>query len=127
MFPPIWLYLGIAVALSIGGWIGVKSLEERGAAKVRAEVERQASEATIDAHEHRLRAEQQLEAVEREQAAKVSAMETELKELRDARGQGGDPVVFDERWADWVRGKRGDRPGTRPLGDQGPAGAARRH
>jgi hypothetical protein len=105
--PTLVAYLAVAAAACIAGWLGVKTLEHRGAARERAKVERATMEAELSAHEHRIRAQQAIDAVTREKAAEVAATETELKELRDARGNDkSDPVVFDERWADWLRGKR---------------------
>lgn len=110
--PTIAIYLALAVAATIGGWFTVHSLEQRGADKVLAQVERETTAAQIEAHEHRLRAQQAIDATQREKAAEVAARESELKELRDARGKdaSADPVVFDKRWADWLRGARA-RPG----------------
>lgn len=109
--PTIVIYLATALAVTIGGWLGVKSLKERGAAEVRAQVEARASEATIEAHEHRIRAQHVLEAEQRDEAAKVAAMETELEKLRHERASDtdGGAIVFDQRWAGWVRGDA-DRP-----------------
>jgi len=117
--PTIAMYLAVALAVTIGGWLGVRSLEERGAAKIRAQVERQTMEAELAAHEHRMRAQQAIDAVQREKAAEVAAKETELGGLRHERAgdSDGDRIVFDERWASWVRGSRG-KPGDRPVADQ---------
>lgn len=124
--PTIAIYLALALAVTVGGWFTVSSLEQRGADKVLAQVERETSAAQIEAHEHRLRAQQTIDATQREKAAEVAARESELKELRDARGKdGSDPVVFDERWSAWLRGAR-DRPGDRSGGNQVAADPASR-
>lgn len=117
--PTIAIYLVLAVAAVVGGWFTVKSLEQRGAEKVLAEVEAATKGAELAAHEHRLRAQQAIDNVRRQTAAAVAAKETELGGLRHERAgdSNGDRIVFDERWADWVRGGRG-KPGDRPVGDQ---------
>ncbi len=114
MIPPtIALYLGGAIAVAVCGYAGKHILEERGASRVRAQVEVAVKDAQIDAHEHRLRAQQAIDAIAREKAAEVGAKRSELKGLRDERAgdAGGDVVVFDGQWADWVRGSK-RRPGS---------------
>jgi hypothetical protein len=113
MIPPtILVYLVIAAVIAGGGYAIKESLEEKGAEKVRAEVAVQVKDAQLDAHEHRMRAQWAIDAVAREREALVTAKREELKGLHNERAgdAGGDDVVFDERWSDWVRGSK-RRPG----------------
>lgn len=120
MFPSLWIYLGIAAAVTIVGFVGKCSLERRGEERALARVAAQTQAAQIEAHEHRIRAQQAIDNVARQAAALAQEEADRLKGLRDERAgdSDGGAVVFGERDADWVHRKRGgsgDRSGRNQV------------
>jgi hypothetical protein len=104
--------LVFVAVICVGGYLGLKRIEQRGReageAAVAAQVRQQAANATHEANERYVRTLQALELEQKARREEVLSYEEELMRLRDESGklQDGDIVVFDERWAGWLRGEQ---------------------
>lgn len=120
-----WLLM--AGAVLAGLFFGVNHLIDRGREIERAATDRQAAEGFRVSHEQYVKNQEELEELRRKDAARIEGERERLKILRQERGSDEDSenVVFDERWAGWLR-SNGEKPASdRPIEPENAADRAR--
>jgi uncharacterized protein HemX len=110
------VYVVLAFGLAGAFYAYTERQKETGRAEVRLAVAAQRATAESGARAMALRGSLAREQKRREMAAELAEAEQQIEALRMERVQdeNADTVVFDERWAGWLRGSRADRPAGRP-------------
>jgi hypothetical protein len=120
----IAIVLGLAVALLFSGMKVVENLKDAGreeqAAADALEISRARDRAVADAVEHYRLTMLAIDAARRDRDKIIAETEATLEGLRNERATDADAgdVVFDSRYADWLRG-RAAAPDARPSAGSG--------
>lgn len=106
--PILAIYLLVAIGVATAGYFGIEAIKDSGRNEIRAE-QQAASEAAAKAarekHDETVVAIGKIEAADEKVATEDTAQREVLKDERKGDGD-SDRVVFDERWAAWVRGEK---------------------